>query len=113
MAAIPTGFSCCFSTLVLEGDNAASSHLSVPARPLFSISLCKGFCVFLETGGSHKLHNCPRAQAFPAPCLDQGAPSLLQPGLNTCRAGTGTAVAQVPEPEGWIPSRTSTAVRWI
>lgn len=55
MAAIPTGFSCYFSTFVLEGDNAAASHSSVTARPLFNISLCKDGSVFLEIGDSQKL----------------------------------------------------------
>lgn len=54
MAAIPTGFGCCFSRFVLEGDNAATSHSPVTAHPLFNIPLCKDFCVFLEIGNSHE-----------------------------------------------------------
>lgn len=58
MAAIPSGFSCYFSMLVLEGDNAATSHSSVTARPLVNVSLGKDFYVFLEIGieiaDSHK-----------------------------------------------------------
>lgn len=61
----PLGLAAVLARLSWKGDNAAASHSSVTACPLFNVSLCKDFCIFLEIADSHKW---PKAQPFPAPC---------------------------------------------